>query len=311
MARLGNSELDVFPLSLGTNIYGWTADESDLFSVFDAYVERGGNFVDTADEQPRFVHDGTTEVMLGNWIKARGNRDRVVLATKGGKYPGLEGLSADTIRRSLDASLQRLQTDYVDLYYAHRDDPETPLQETLATYDALIKEGKIRYIGACEYTAPRLSEALAISDRENLAKFVVYQPTYNLMDRRYEAEQREVVEREGLACVAAWSLARGFLTGKYRSDGSEPDTKRGDAAMSYLDQRGERTLEALDEIAAARRIPVSMLAIAWLREQPTVVSVLGSARTPQQLTENLNALSIMINPDEVEQLSAASALQVA
>ncbi|MBV9491274.1 MAG: aldo/keto reductase, partial [Verrucomicrobia bacterium] len=222
MAKIGSTDLDVFPLALGGNVFGWTANEQESAAVLDAYVAAGGNFIDTADMYSEWApgnSGGESEAIIGRWMKARGNRDRVSIATKVGKLSRLSGLSAKTIRIGAEASLQRLQTDRIDLYYAHADDPETPLEETLGAFDALVREGKVRYIGASNYTAPRLAEALAVSKRHGFARFVALQQHYNLMERReYEGELATVVQREGLSSVPYFALAKGFLTGKYRPD---------------------------------------------------------------------------------------------
>src|SRR4030081_704005 len=220
MAKLGNSDLDVFGLNLGGNVFGWTADQDQSFAVLDAYAAAGGNLVDTADVYSAFSPGNTggeSETIIGNWLATRGRRDEIIIATKVGNWPEHPGLSAKNIAAAADDSLRRLRTDHIDLYYAHMEHAETPLEETLAAFDALIRSGKVRYIAASNYTAARLAEALSISDREGFARYVALQPHYNLVEREYEQELAPLVEREGLSTLPYFGLAKGFLTGKYRS----------------------------------------------------------------------------------------------
>ncbi|HJS93490.1 MAG TPA: aldo/keto reductase, partial [Solirubrobacteraceae bacterium] len=253
MAQLGRSDLDVFGLCLGGNVFGWTADEAQSFQVLDAYLAAGGNFIDSSDSYSAFApgnQGGESETVLGQWIAARGNRADVVLATKVGRKPDRQGLTRENIRIAVTESLERLQSDYIDLYYAHADDPGTPLEETLHAFDELVQEGKVRQIAASNYSAPRLAEALEISDREGLARYVAFQPHYSLVERHhYEGEPADLCVREELACVPYWALARGFLTGKYRP-GVQVDSPRAGAASQYLeDPRALAVLEALDRVA--------------------------------------------------------------
>jgi len=311
LARIGDTDLDVFPLCLGGNVFGWTADEPTSFDVLDAYAAGGGNFVDTADSYSAF-HSGNSggesETIIGNWMAARGNRDDVVVATKVGQLPGRQGLAADNVRAACEESLRRLRTDRIDLYYAHKDDPNTPLEETLGAFGELIDEGKVRHIGASNYSPERLAEAMELSRRGGLPSFVVLQPQYNLVERDYERDLRPVVEREGLVCLPYFALARGFLTGKYR-EGTTVDSPRASRAEIYLDDRGKAVLAALDEIAAAHSTTVAAVAIAWLRVQPTVVAPLASARNVQQLSEILPSASLELTAEEIERLGSASERQ--
>jgi aryl-alcohol dehydrogenase-like predicted oxidoreductase len=311
MARLGSTGPDVFPLCLGGNVFGWTADEPSSFAVLDAFLEGGGNLVDTADQYSAFVpgnHGGESETIIGRWMRRRGVRDRVVLASKVGKRPGFEGLAPANIRRVVEGSLERLQTDHLDLYYAHRDDPETPLEETLATFDALVREGKVGAIAASNYDAPRLAEALAISDREGLARYVALQPHYNLVEREhYEGPLRDLCAREGLGCLPYWGLAKGFLTGKYRTGDENAGSPRAAQATAYLDDRGRRVLGALDEVSADHDTTPAAVAIAWLAAQPTVVAPIASARTPEQLTDLMAGARLALTEDELAVLDEASA----
>jgi aryl-alcohol dehydrogenase-like predicted oxidoreductase len=311
MTKLGSSGLDVSTLCLGGNVFGWTADEDASFAVLDAYVAGGGNFIDTADSYSAWVpghRGGESEEIIGRWMAARGSRDDVVIATKVGQLPGLEGLAPATIRRAVDDSLRRLQTDRIDLYWAHVDDADTPLAETLAAFGDLIAEGKVRAIGASNYTAPRLADALAIAQREGLPRYAALQPQYNLVEREaFENGLQAVANREGLATVPYFGLARGFLTGKYRRNGAPVDSPRAAGAASYLDDGGARVLDALDDVAAAHETTVAAVALAWLAAQPTVVSPIASARDAAQLAELLPVNALRLTDDEVARLSAASA----
>ncbi|KAF0245389.1 MAG: Aldo/keto [Planctomycetota bacterium] len=303
-------DLKVFPLCLGGNVFGWTADEAASFAVLDAYAEAGGNFVDTADMYSAWVPGhagGESEAILGRWMAARGCRDRMVIATKVGQLRGLEGLSAATIRTAAENSLRRLQTDRIDLYYAHIDDAKTPLAETLGAFDALVRAGKVKRIAASNYTATRLAEALAISKSNGLARYVAIQPHYNLMHRtEYEGDLAALCAREGITCFPYFALAKGFLTGKYRP-GKPVDSVRSTGASAYLDARGLRVLAALDEIAAAHKTTVAAVALAWLRVQPTVGAPIASARTPAQLAELLPSACVQLSQDELSRLGTAGA----
>ncbi len=308
MALLGTT--DLFPLCLGGNVFGWTADERQSFAVLDAYAEAGGNFVDTADAYSAWVPGNTggeSETILGRWMADRRNRDRIVVATKVGKLAGLTGLSAKTIRAAAEGSLRRLGTDRIDLYYAHADDPATPLEETLGAFDALVREGKVRHLAASNYTEPRLSEALDVSKRAGLARFVALQPHYNLAHRgEYEGALAGLCVREGLACFPYYALASGFLAGKYRP-GVTVESARAGAAAKYLDAKGLRVLAALDAIAADRGTSVAAVSLAWLLGRPAVAAPIVSARTPDQLADLLPAVSLGLTAEERTRLDDASA----
>jgi aryl-alcohol dehydrogenase-like predicted oxidoreductase len=303
------TDLDVFPLCLGGNVFGWTADEQQSFDVLDRYFAAGGNFIDTADAYSAWVPrhtGGESETIIGRWMAARGTRSRMVIATKVGMSPGLKGLSPDTIRTAVVASLRRLGVTNIDLYYAHADDPQTPLEETLGAFDALVKEGKVRYIGASNFTASRLAEALNVSDRGGLTRYVALQPHYNLMHRHeYEGELSALCMRETVSCLPYFGVAKGFLTGKYRP-GTHVDSPRATAARAYLDARGLRVLAALDDIAAAHQTTVAAAALAWLRAQPAVVAPIASARTASQLAELLPVADVRLTGEEVVRLNTAS-----
>lgn len=283
MALLGQTDLDVFPLCLGTNVFGWTADRDAAFTVLDAYLAGGGNFIDTAD----VYQAGASERFIGEWVASRNNRDRLVIATKVGLLDGRTGLAPDTIRAACRESLERLGTDRIDLYYAHRDDPDTPLAETLGAFGELIEQGLVRHVAASNYQAPRLAEALRIGGQETgAARYVALQPLYNLVERgTFEGELQELCEREGLACAPFKGLAMGFLTGKYRPGGDAVDSPRAERAAAYLDAGGDAVLTALDEVAGARNASVATVALAWLRAQPTVIAPIASARDPEQLAD--------------------------
>lgn len=310
MPRIARTDLDVLPLCLGGNVFGWTADEQQSFGVLDSYFGAGGNFIDTADVYSAWVPGhtgGESETIIGRWMAARGTRSRMVIATKVGISPGLKGLSPRTIRTAAEASLGRLGVTSIDLYYAHADDPQTPLEDSLRAFDALVKEGKVRYIGASNFTASRLAEALSISDRNGLARYVALQPHYNLMHRHdYEGELGALCARETVGCVPYYGLAKGFLTGKYRPD-RNVDSPRAAGARAYLDARGLRVLNVLDDIAAARHTAVAAVSLAWLLAQPTVVAPIASARTISQLSELLPVTDVRLSHEEVTRLSAASA----
>jgi len=305
MPRLGHSDLDVFPLCLGGNVFGWTANEQESFAILDAYAAAGGNFIDTADSYSAWVPGhvgGESETIIGRWMAARGNRSQMIIATKVGRCPGRLGLSAKNIRAGAEASLKRLDVDRIDLYYAHADDADTPMDETLREFDALIREGKVRCIGASNFTAERLSAALATSAREGLARYVALQPHYNMVVRdEYEGALADVCAREGVACVPYFALAMGFLSGKYRP-GSTVHSARAEGARKYLDARGERMLAALDDIAAAHRTTVAAVSLAWLRGRPTVAAPIASARTVAQLSELLPMATLTLTADETRRL---------
>jgi aryl-alcohol dehydrogenase-like predicted oxidoreductase len=310
LRSLGSTGLEVFPLCLGGNVFGWTADEEQSFAVLDSYAAAGGNFIDTADVYPAWApgnSGGESETIIGRWLATRGNREDMVVATKVGQMPGLAGLAPDTIRAAAGASLGRLQTDRIDLYYAHIDDEDTPLEETLSAFDSLVREGMVRHIAASNYTAPRLTQALAISEREGLARYQALQPHYNLVERGYEDDLAGLCAREGLGCVPYFALARGFLTGKYRPGGAQVDSPRAGSAQAYLDDRGIEVLGALDEIAAAHNTTLAAVALAWLAAQPTVVAPIASARTREQLADLLPVADLRLTAEELRRLSEASA----
>jgi aryl-alcohol dehydrogenase-like predicted oxidoreductase len=289
----------VHPLCLGGNVFGWTADEKHSFAVLDAYADAGGNFIDTANG----YSDGESETIIGKWMAARGNRFDMVIATKVG---GRQSQTRDVIRRELEGSLRRLGTDHVDIYYAHRDDPEVPLEESLAAFNALVRGGKVRHIAASNFTAARLNEALALAERDGLAKYVALQPHYNLMERGYEQDLAETVAAQGMVCVPYFGLARGFLTGKYRPGQTDSGSPRAAGAAKYLDERGLAVLSELDAIAQAHATTVAAVALAWLAARPTVATPIASARTPEQLADLLPMATLELTGEELARLTTAS-----
>ncbi|MEV5849232.1 aldo/keto reductase [Streptomyces sp. NPDC051985] len=311
LRKLGSSDLEVFPLSLGGNVFGWTADEAASFAVLDAYAAAGGNFVDTADSYTAWIdgnQGGESETIIGKWVTARGNRDDLVIATKVSQHPEYPGLSAANIKAAADASLRRLGTDHIDLYYTHFDKPEIPVEEIIGALDELVRAGKVRHIAASNITPERLQESLDLSDREGLARYVALQPHYNLVSRdTYEGPLQDLASRTGLAAVPYFSLAAGFLTGKYRP-GTTVDSARAGRAAQYLEsERGRRVLTALDEIAETHAAPVPTVALAWLAAQPTVAAPIASARTLDQLPALLGVADLHLTDEEVTRLTAASA----
>jgi aryl-alcohol dehydrogenase-like predicted oxidoreductase len=310
MTNLGTTDLDVYGLCLGGNVFGWTADEEASFAILDAYAGAGGNFIDTADVYGARVNNGVgglSEEVLGRWFAARGNRSSIVLATKVAMKESRLGLSAANILAAADESLERLGSDHIDLYYAHRDDPETPLEETLGAFDALVRAGKVRYIAASNYTAPRLAEALAVSEREGFARYSALQNHYNLLERsEFEDETAPFLAKESIPSLPYFGLARGFLAGKYRP-GVEVASARAEGVAKYRTEQGYAVLAALDAIAAERGVPVAAVSLAWLAAQPTVAAPIASARTVQQLAELLPSVGLELGADELDALTAASA----
>jgi aryl-alcohol dehydrogenase-like predicted oxidoreductase len=311
--QLGGSGLEIAPLVFGGNIFGWTVDESTSFSLLDAFVAGGFNCIDTADVYSNFVpgnQGGESEATIGRWLRARGRRDDVVLATKVGSPMGgdRKGLSKRYITQAVEDSLARLQTDYIDLYQAHRDDANTPLEATLEAFDTLIKAGKVRAIGASNYTGARLEEALRVSSQSSLPRFHTLQPLYNLYDRaNYEADLEAVCISGNLSVMPYFSLASGFLTGKYRSKEDLKKSKRGAFIESKLDARGLRILAALDEVSAESQSTPTRVALAWLLARPSITAPIASATSLSQLEELFASTRLELNPAAVERLNTASA----
>jgi len=309
---LGKSSLRVTPLAFGGNVFGWTVDEKTAFALLDRCVAGGLNLIDTADVYSRWVpgnQGGESEALIGRWLRHSGKRNQVVIATKVGLDMGGErtGLSAAHIERSVDESLVRLQTDCIDLYQAHRDDPATPLEETLEAFARLIKAGKVRCIGASNYSGARLEQALGVSERLGLPRFETLQPLYNLLDRAgYEEDLEPVILRHQVGVISYYGLARGFLTGKYRSSADFSKSPRGQLAGAYLNERGKRVLAALDEVAAEHQATPGQIALAWLMARPGMTAPIASASSLAQLDEMLGALSITLQASAVTRLNEAS-----
>jgi aryl-alcohol dehydrogenase-like predicted oxidoreductase len=305
MTKLPGTELDVFDLCLGGNVFGWTADEDESFAVLDAYRAAGGNFIDTADVYSAWVpgnSGGESETILGRWMAARGNRDDVVIATKVGSDGGL---AADNIARKAAACRDRLGVSTIDLLYAHKDDPETPLAESLEALDGLVREGHVRHLGLSNYSPARLSEALVICDQEGFARPVSFQPQYNLVERGFEDELQGLCAHESLAVFPYYGLASGFLTGKYRP-GRTVSGDRSGLASAYLDRGGDRVLAALDEISAAHGVSLAAVALAWLRTRPTVLAPIASARTTEQLAGLLEMVALTLSDQDLVRLDATA-----
>lgn len=309
---LGHSNIKVAPLMFGGNVFGWTLDETQSFEILDAFMTAGFDFIDTADVYSRFIpgnQGGESETILGKWMKARGNRSQVILSTKVGMDmgDGKQGLSKDYIFKAVEASLRRLQTDYIDLYQAHLDDENTPLTETLEAFDQLIKQGKVRVIGASNYTPDRLEEALQVSKDHGLPAYQSLQPLYNLYDRAaYEDGLQAVCQKHGLGVIPYFALASGFLTGKYRTE-ADCSSARGGLVKRYLDARGLRILAALDTVAKDKATTPAVIALAWLMARPTITAPIASATSLAQLQGLIHATEISLDQASVELLNQASA----
>lgn len=305
---LGRSELVIEPLVLGGNVFGWTVDEKQGFDILDAYVEAGFTAIDTAEGYPNWVPGnppGMSETIIGKWLRARGNREAVHIFTKvnSGKSPG--GLGAEAIRTAVEASLKRLQTDYIDLYFSHWPDAETSHEETLGAYDPLVRSGKVRVIGASNYTAAMVKEANDTAVIKSLPRYEVLQPRYNLYDRAEFEALREVVLEENLGTIVYYSLAAGFLTGKYRSKADFGKSPRGGGAEKYLDAKGERILAALDRVAKANSSTPAEVSLAWLVAQPGVTAPIASATSVEQVKSLANGVRLKLGEDDLKALTEA------
>ncbi len=311
--KLGNTAVEVSALCLGGNVFGWTVDEAQSFRLLDAFVAAGGNFIDTADAYSVWVpghKGGESETILGKWMKSRGNRATVVIATKVGWEMGgdKKGLSKAYILRAVEDSLQRLQTDYIDLYQSHKDDPSTPVDETLEAYAQLVKAGKVRAIGASNFGAERLRESLETSSRRGWPRYVSLQPHYNLMERAdFEQKLEPLCLEQGIGVITYFSLAAGFLTGKYRSEADLGKSPRGNFAKKYLDERGRRVLAALDAVAARLNSTPTAVSLAWLLARPSVTAPIASATTLEQLEALVSATRLELDRGAIEALDQASA----
>jgi aryl-alcohol dehydrogenase-like predicted oxidoreductase len=311
--ELGNSGLKVGPLALGGNVFGWTADEKTSFRLLDAFADGGGDLIDTADMYSAWVpghKGGESETVLGKWLSRGGNRQKVLVATKVGKEmgPDRKGLSKPYILRAAEDSLKRLQTDYIDLYQTHEDDPDTPLEETLEAFAQLTREGKVRAIGASNYNAERLAKSLQVSGQHGHPAFQSLQPLYNLHERaEYEAELEPLCREKGLGVLPYFPLASGFLTGKYRSEKDLAGRARADMVRKYLDDRGFRILDALDQVARQYHSVPATVALAWLIARPGITAPIASATSIDQLHELLKALELELDPSAIDLLNRASA----
>ena len=306
--RIGDSELEIAPLALGGNVFGWTADEKTSFAILDAFVDAGGTMIDTADVYSAWVPGhagGESEAVIGRWLKHSGKRDQVLIATKVGFS---EGLAPDAITRGCDASLRRLGIDRIDLYYQHKDDATVPLADSLGAFEELKREGKIGAIGLSQYSAERVEEALQVSDKEGFTRPCALQTWYSLVERqKLEGPLRDAAINGGLSVIAFYALANGFLTGKYRSRDDLAKSVRGMRNVEYLEGRGPRVLQALDEISAETGAALATIALAWTMAQPGIAAALASATSVAQLQESIAALSFDLKPDHIERLNAASA----
>lgn len=313
--ELGRSGLHVAPIAFGGNVFGWSADEKTSFALLDAFVDAGFNLVDTADVYSAWVpgnSGGESETILGRWFRHSGKRDKVVLATKVAKWAEHPGLSADNIAAAVEDSLRRLQTDVIDLYQAHEDDESTPLETTLAAFGRLIEQGKVRAIGASNYSARRLADALKVSEDYKLPRYETLQPEYNLYDRGgYEAALEPLVREQGIGVISYYSLASGFLSGKYRTaDDAGKSSARGQSVVSkYVNPRGLRILTALDDIAGKHHATAAQVALAWLIARPGITAPIVSATSVEQLKDVLAAAQVGLSAEDVAQLDAASAEQ--
>lgn len=306
-----NTDLSIAPINLGGNVFGWTLDEQQSFDILDQFTEAGFNFIDTADTYSWWVNGkgGQSEEIIGKWMKSRGNRKDLVVATKVGSETKEHGfdISKKHILKSVDESLSRLQTDHIDLYYTHFDDHTTPVEETLAAYDEIIKAGKVRYIAASNLSPERLTASFEASEKYNLPKYVALQPHYNLLEREnFETKYAELVKKYDLSVFPYWSLAAGFLTGKYRSEADLSKSARGEGARKYLNEKGERVLKALDQVSEKHHANQASVALAWLLANPLITAPIVSATSQSQLETLFKATELQLNSDDINLLNEAS-----
>lgn len=310
--KLGLSDLEVSPITFGGNVFGWTLNEQESFNILDVLIDNGFNFIDTADVYSKWVpgnKGGESETIIGNWLAKRGRRDDIIIATKLGAEmsENKKGLKAAYVKSAIEASLQRLKTDYVDLYQTHYDDEQTPVGETIQALNDLIKEGKVRYIGASNYKAERVYESNEFARKNNLQPYISLQPLYNLFDREhFEKEYLPLVQDENLAVLNYYALASGFLSGKYRSESDLNKSPRGEGIKKYLNDRGYRILTVMDEIATNKNIAPAQIAIAWLLHKPFITAPIASATNQKQLDDLLKATEIKLSDEEVRLLDRAS-----
>jgi aryl-alcohol dehydrogenase-like predicted oxidoreductase len=288
MIKLANTDLTVYPLCLGGNVFGYSADKQNSEAVLSFYADNGGNFIDTADMYSQWAPGhigGESETIIGDWMAKRGNRQKMIIATKVSKLDTRPGLKAANIKAACDESLKRLKSDYIDLYYAHQDDLDTPIEESLGAFDELIKAGKVRYIAASNFTPERLQESLNISKANGLSSYIASQDQYNLLDREYEKGLMPTIEKNNLSQIPFYGLARGFLTGKYRPGVSVESVRASGVASNYANERGWNLLSKLDQIAKDKKTTVAAISLAWLRAQPTVATPIASATKLEQIKE--------------------------
>jgi aryl-alcohol dehydrogenase-like predicted oxidoreductase len=310
--EIGNSGIKINPFAFGGNVFGWTIDEKESFKILDGFVDAGFDFIDTADVYSSWApgnKGGESETIIGNWLKKTGDRDRVIIGTKVGKPmgPGKKGLSRKYITQAVEDSLKRLQTDYIDLYLAHADDKDTPLIETLETFTGLIKQGKVRAIGASNYSGARLKEALQVSNDHKLAAYQCLQPEYNLYAREhYEKELEPVCRERNIGVISYYSLASGFLTGKYRSEHDLSQSPRGQGVKKFLNPHGYKILAALDKVAAEFDTSLASVALAWIMARPGITAAIASATSITQLNELIKAATLELNSDAIDLLNSAS-----
>ncbi|HWR17918.1 MAG TPA: aldo/keto reductase [Terriglobales bacterium] len=313
--KLGSTPYQIAPLVFGGNVFGWTADESTSFKLMDAFLDNGFSLIDTADSYSRWVpghKGGESEIIIGKWMKARGNRGKVVVATKVGSDmgQGKKDLSKKWILQAAEDSLRRLQTDYIDLYQSHWDDLETPVEETLEAYDELVKQGKVRTIGASNLGPDRLIASLEASKKNGWPVYQTLQPNYNLYDRAdYESKYESIAQKHGLGVIPYFSLASGFLAGKYRSEEDLKARARGAFVKKYLNERGYRILDALDEVAKASNATPAQIAIAWLIARPSITAPIASATSVDQLNELITATRIRLDDASLQKLNQASGIE--
>lgn len=311
--KLGNSSIEIAPLALGGNVFGWTIDEAASFQILDGFVDAGFTFIDTADIYSTWVpghKGGESETIIGNWLKQTGKRSKVVIATKVGMEmsPTEKGLSKAYILREVEASLKRLQTDYIDLYQSHQDDAGTPLSETLEAYAQLIQQGKVRVIGASNYNKSRLAEALTVSERNSWPRYESLQPHYNLYERAdFEANLEPLCLSAKVGVIPYYSLASGFLTGKYRSVKDTAGAKRGQGIVKFFNDRGLRILDALDSVSKAHNSNPTRVALAWLMARPSITAPIASATSLEQLKDLTESVNLKLTPEAIQQLNQASA----
>ena len=308
--KLGNTDLEIAPLIFGGNVFGWTANEKTSFQLLDIFTDNGFNCIDTADGYSVWVDGhkgGESETIIGNWLKKSGKRKDIIIATKVGWEisPQKKGLSKKYILAEVETSLKRLQTDYIDLYQSHKDDPHTPIEETLEAYDQLIKDGKVRYIGASNFTADRLEESMKISKEKKLPEYKTFQPKYNLYDREYETEYTEVIKKYNLGVITYSSLASGFLSGKYQSEKDFPKSVRGGGMKKYLNKKGFSILKALNDLSEKYNSSPACISLAWLIQNPLITAPIASATNKSQLHELMQSTEINLSNEDIELLSIA------